>query len=89
MKYRIGLVNNFYEYREDFNMNKNGLERVSFWYGKGFIGSHYYMKIDEGNDMALGMDEGKARELASNVLEEIWGIEIEKEDIVWQWDGTL
>ena len=68
-------------------MNKNGLERVSFWYGKSFIGSHYYMKIDEGNAISLGMDEGKARELASNVLEEIWGIEVS--DIVWQWDGTL
>ena len=68
-------------------MNTNDLERVSFWYGMSFVGSHYYMKIDEGNDMALGMDEGKARELAHKVLGEVWGIEVSH--IVWQWDGTL
>ena len=45
-------------------MNTNDLERVSFWYGMSFVGSHYYMKIDEGNDLQLGMHEGKARELA-------------------------
>ena len=70
-------------------MNTNDLERISFWYGMSFVGSHYYMKIDEGNDLQLGMHEGKARELAPKVLEEVWNIEVAKEDIVWQWDGTL
>lgn len=70
-------------------MNKNDLRGVSFWYGKSFVGSHYYMKVDGGNDIQLGMYEGKARELASNVLVEVWGIKIYEEDIVWQWDNTL
>ena len=70
-------------------MNTNDLERVSFWYGSGFAGSHYYMRVNGGNDLALGIDERKARELAHKVLGEVWGIAISETDIVWQWDGTL
>lgn len=63
--------------------------RVSFWYGMGFAGSDYYMRVDDGNDISLGMDENKAREMAHKVLGEVLGIEVEEAVVVWKWDGTL
>lgn len=47
------------------------------------------MRVDDGNDISLGMDENKAREMAHKVLGEVLGIEVEEAVVVWKWDGTL
>lgn len=72
------------------NVGASSSTRVEFWYGMGFAGSYYYMVVDGGNSISLGNHtEDKTRELAAKVLKEVWGISIEADDIVWQWNGTL
>lgn len=78
------------EYIHHNSSSASSNTRVEFWYGMDFAGSHYYMIVDGGGAIGLGRNHpDKMAELAVKVLSEVWGISIAKDDIVWQWNGTL
>lgn len=62
---------------------------IKFYFGCGFVGTHYYMIVD-GRNYDFGFDvESDAKNKVINILLDEHGVVMKSESIVFEWDGTL
>jgi hypothetical protein len=60
---------------------------IKFIYSSSFIGPHYSMTVDDVNYDLVGNIDPK--DIAIAILEEKYNISIDKEQIIFEWDGTM
>ena len=62
---------------------------IKYWYSCGFVGSSYSMDVDNKHYSFGFHNEYECRIKASKILKDEYGVDIEPNEIVFKWDGTL